>query len=82
MNKLIRIMSMCYKCQNMTTVAGKQVNSAQTISAFSQLGPGTRAPIEKTCALFKGTYRDHRVTGALNFHKIRDFCILVMVLDV
>ena len=30
----------------------------------------------------KGTYRDHRVTGALNFHKIRDFCILVMVLDV
>ena len=31
---------------------------------------------------FKGTYRDHRVTGALNFHKIRDFCILVMVLDV
>ena len=29
-----------------------------------------------------GTYRDHRVTGALNFHKIRDFCILVMVLDV
>ena len=32
--------------------------------------------------LFKGTYRDHRVTGALNFHKTRDFCILVMVLDV
>ena len=32
----------------------------------------------------KGTYRDHRVTGALNFYKIRDFCILVMqmVLDV
>ena len=26
--------------------------------------------------------RDHRVTGALTFHKIRDFCILVMVLDV
>ena len=21
----------------------------------------------------KGTYRDQRVTGALNFHKIRDF---------
>ena len=31
---------------------------------------------------FKGTYRDHRVTGTLNFHKILDFCILVMVLDV
>ena len=30
----------------------------------------------------KGTYRDHRVTGALNFHKTRDFGILVMVLDV
>ena len=30
----------------------------------------------------KGTYRDHRVTGALNFHKIRDFFILVMVLDI
>ena len=30
----------------------------------------------------KGTCRDHRVTGALNFHKIRDVCILVMVLDV
>ena len=29
---------------------------------------------------FKGTYKDHRVTGALNFHKIRDLCILVMVL--
>ena len=34
------------------------------------------------CVSIKGTYRDHRVTGALNFHKIRDFCILVMVLDV
>ena len=33
-------------------------------------------------AEIKGTYRDHRVTGALNFHKIRDFCILVMVFDV
>ena len=30
----------------------------------------------------KATFRDHRVTGALNFHKIRDFCILVIVLDV
>ena len=29
----------------------------------------------------KGTYRDHMVTGALNVHKIRDFFILVMVLD-
>ena len=23
--------------------------------------------------IFKGTYRDHRVTGTLNFHKTRDF---------
>ena len=27
----------------------------------------------------KGTYRDHKVTGALNVNKIREFCILVMV---
>ena len=38
--------------------------------------------IDTSLELFKGTYRDHRVTGALNFHKIQDFCILVMVLDV
>ena len=34
------------------------------------------------CPMLKGTYRDHRVTSALNFHKIQDFCIFVMVLDV
>ena len=31
---------------------------------------------------FKGRFRDHSRDNALNFHKIRDFCILVMVLDV
>ena len=30
----------------------------------------------------KGIFRDHIRDNALNFHKIRDFCILVMVLDV
>ena len=30
----------------------------------------------------KGTFRDHSRDNALNFHEIRDFCILVMVLDV
>ena len=33
-------------------------------------------------AYIKGTCIDHRMTGALNVHKIRDVCILVMVLDV
>ena len=32
--------------------------------------------------LLKGIFRDHSRDNALNFHKIRDFCILVMVLDV
>ena len=32
--------------------------------------------------LFKGTFRDHSSDNALNFHTIRDFCILGMVLDV
>ena len=27
----------------------------------------------------KGIFRDHSRDNALNFHKIRDFCILVMV---
>ena len=31
---------------------------------------------------FKGIFRDHSRDNALNFHKIQDFCILVMVLDV
>ena len=31
---------------------------------------------------FKGIFRDHSRDNALNFHKIRDVCILVMVLDV
>ena len=30
----------------------------------------------------KGIFRDHSHNNALNFHKIRDFCILVMALDV
>ena len=30
----------------------------------------------------KGIFRDHSRDNPLNFHKIRDFCILVMVLDV
>ena len=30
----------------------------------------------------KGIFRDHSRDNALNFHKIQDFCILVMVLDV
>ena len=30
----------------------------------------------------KGIFRDHSHDNALNFHKIRDVCILVMVLDV
>ena len=29
----------------------------------------------------KGIFRDHSRDNALDFHKIRDFCILVMVLD-
>ena len=29
----------------------------------------------------KGIFRDHSRDTALNFHKIRDVCILVMVLD-
>ena len=29
----------------------------------------------------KGTFRDHSRDNALNFHQIRDFCILVMLLD-
>ena len=30
----------------------------------------------------KGILRDHSSDSALNFHKIRDFCIFVMILDV
>ena len=30
----------------------------------------------------KGILRDHSSDSALNFHKIRDVCIFVMVLDV
>ena len=42
-----------------------------------------QSSLQSGCYLqLKGTYRDHGVTGALNFHKILDFCILVMVLDV
>ena len=30
--------------------------------------------------IIKGIFRDHSRDNAFNFHKIRDFCILVMVL--
>ena len=30
----------------------------------------------------KGTFRDHSRDNTLNFHKIQDLCILVMVLTV
>ena len=33
-------------------------------------------------AQMKGIFRDHSRDNALNFHTIRDFCILVMVLEV
>ena len=32
--------------------------------------------------MIKGIFRDHSRDNALNFYNIRDFCILVMVLDV
>ena len=44
--------------------------------------PDEHCPSYHKTMYIKGTCRDHRVTGALNFHKIRDVCILVMVLDV
>ena len=31
---------------------------------------------------FKGIFRYHNRDNALNFHKIRDFCILVMIVDI
>ena len=43
---------------------------------------GVLAGVVGCARCVKGTFRENRVIGALNFHKIRNFCILVMVLDV
>ena len=37
---------------------------------------------EVNIGFVKGILRDHSSDSALNFHKIRDFCIFVMILDV
>ena len=43
---------------------------------------GKEVPVQIGGMILKGILRDHSSDSALNFHKIRDVCIFVMVLDV
>ena len=55
----------------------------RNVSGRAIFGIWTGSPIcREGFQKVKGIFRDHSRDNALNFHKIRDFCILVMVLDV